>query len=63
MQGVNDNARSRAIVVHPWNVNEKKRPPVVEDTWGCFGVAPGVAPGLIENMKNGGLWYVEPYGG
>jgi hypothetical protein len=63
IKGVNDKASSRAIVVHPWNVNDKKRPPVVEETWGCFGVAPGVAPGLIEQMKNGGLWYVEPYGG
>lgn len=59
--GINSNARKRAIVIHPWNTQAPPNGGRPQETWGCFGLDPTVSEDVIGKMRNGGLWYVEPY--
>ena len=63
--GYNDNVRSRAIVVHPW---EWARPEVVDDygmlglSWGCPAIDDRIATDLIDATDDGSLfffWYPD----
>ncbi|MCH2534505.1 MAG: murein L,D-transpeptidase catalytic domain family protein [Bdellovibrionales bacterium] len=59
-QGINSNARKRAIVIHPFDKVTKSK---AEDTWGCFGLSRSVSKSIINKTKNGSVWYTEPYKG
>ena len=64
-EGYNDNVRSRAIVLHPW---EWARPEVVAEygmlglSWGCPAVDDRIATDLIDATDDGSLfffWYPD----
>ncbi len=56
--GYNDNVRSRAIVVHPWDgstdsyVNSQGE---CAPTWGCAGLDPAICAGVVDFLSDGGL--------
>jgi hypothetical protein len=56
--GYNDNVRTRAIVMHPWDGSTES---YVNDwgecapTWGCAGIDPAISTEVIDFMANGGL--------
>jgi len=58
--GYNDNVRSRAIVVHPW---EWARPEVVDEygmlglSWGCPAVDDRIATDVIDATDDGSLYF------
>lgn len=56
--GYNDNVRSRAIVVHPWDGSTDSYVGTFGEcapTWGCPGLDPAVCAGVVDSLSNGGL--------
>lgn len=56
LEATNSNARARSVVIHPADyVYEANKQ--AGRSWGCFALAPSVAPKLIEKLKGGVLIY------
>ena len=56
--GYNDNVRSRAIVVHPWDGSTDAYVSYWGEcapTWGCAGLDPAISAQVIDFLSNGGL--------
>ena len=53
--GFNDNARDRAIVMHPAAYADRKDGEVLGRSWGCPALDPDVSGEVIETIKNGTL--------
>jgi hypothetical protein len=60
-KGINDNARSRGIVIHGANyVNEKfvNGNGVIGRSWGCPSVSKKISREIIDLLKEGSLLYI-----
>ena len=54
-EGFNDNARSRAIVMHPAHYADVKEGQRAGLSWGCPAIDPDVSDALIETIHGGSL--------
>ncbi|MBW2523565.1 MAG: murein L,D-transpeptidase catalytic domain family protein [Deltaproteobacteria bacterium] len=56
--GYNDNVRSRAIVVHPWDGSTAAYVSAYGEsapTWGCAGLDPAICTDVVDRLADGGL--------
>ena len=53
--GFNDNARDRAIVMHPAGYANREEGQKMGRSWGCPALDPDVSGDIIETIKDGTL--------